>query len=83
LNNGELGRLMVADKGTLIDSLASSAEPLEGRVERLFLAALSRKPSEAERAKFVEYLSPKEIPHERWRDAFWVLLTSSEFRFNH
>ena len=60
-------------------------EPIESRVERLFLACLSRRPTEIERQKFAEYLTveQKEKLPERVREAMWALITSSEFRFNH
>jgi hypothetical protein len=85
LNNGELPRLLVFDKGSFLESLASAEEPVESRVERLFLATLSRRPSDQERAKFVEYLSipEKQKLPEVVREAAWALLTCSEFRFNH
>lgn len=83
LNNGELPRLIISEKGALVESLASSTDPWEARVERLFLATLSRKPSDEERARFAEFLSVKEQGHERIKDAVWALLTCSEFRFNH
>jgi hypothetical protein len=85
LNNGEVGQLIISQKGGLMDALATSSDPWEARVERLFLAVLSRKPSEDERAKFVEFLSveEKDKRSERLKDAIWALMTCSEFRFNH
>jgi hypothetical protein len=85
LTNGELPRLFVQEKGTFLAALASNEEPVESRVERMFLAALSRRPAEAEKARFVEYLSAGESNKqaELVREAMWVLLTCSEFRFNH
>jgi hypothetical protein len=58
---------------------------VESRVERLFLATLSRRPSDQERAKFVEFLTvpDKQKLPEAVREAAWALLTCSEFRFNH
>jgi hypothetical protein len=85
LNNGELGRLFVGDKKSFMGGLANAEEPIEARVERLFLAALSRQPNPEEKARFAEYLAPenKQETDERVREAMWTLLTCSEFRFNH
>jgi len=74
---------MSAEPGSLQASLAMPEKPWEDRVEQLFLAVLSRRPTDAERGKFVEHLSVKENGPDRIRDAIWVLMTCSEFRFNH
>jgi hypothetical protein len=58
----------------------------EQRVETLFLAALSRMPSEHERSKFVEYVAGRQSPTERnaaLGDVLWALLNSAEFTLNH
>jgi len=83
LNNGELGRIMSSEPGSLQAALAVADKPWEERVDQLFLSVLSRRPDDAERAKFVEHLSVKENGSDRVRDALWVLMTCSEFRFNH
>ncbi|HZZ72603.1 MAG TPA: DUF1549 and DUF1553 domain-containing protein [Pirellulales bacterium] len=85
LDNGELNRLMVQDKGSFLESLTKADEPLDARIERLFLATLSRRPSTEERSRFAEQLTvkdPQKLP-EAVREAVWTLLTCSEFRFNH
>jgi hypothetical protein len=86
LNNGPIGSMIATGKGSLHDALSSAETPLEERVQRLYLATLCRPPSEAERQQFVEYLSAESEGgkrQERLREAIWVLLTCSEFRFNH
>ncbi|MDB5384583.1 MAG: hypothetical protein JWM11_229 [Planctomycetaceae bacterium] len=85
LNNGELGRLMTSEKDGLIDQLLTSTEPWESRVERIYLAVLSRLPNAAERAKFADYcdVQGKDSQQTRLQEAIWVLMTCSEFRFNH
>jgi hypothetical protein len=86
LNNGELGRLTTPEKGGLCDELMTSADEWPAKVERLYLSILSRRPSAEEQARFVEYItSEKESRNqtERLREAMWVLMTCSEFRFNH
>jgi hypothetical protein len=83
-NSSQLRGLIQARKGNLADSLATSKAPWEERVDRLFLSVLSRPPSAAERQRFVRHLSsdPRATP-ALVEEAIWVLLSCSEFRFNH
>ncbi len=56
------------------------------RVEALFLAALSRKPTDRERARFVAYVEKGGPSGDRNRalaDVLWVLVNTSEFGLNH
>ena len=56
------------------------------RVETLYLVVLSRKPTAAERKRFVAYVAgggPGGDPRKALADLFWVLLNSAEFRLNH
>jgi hypothetical protein len=83
LNNGQVGQLISSSKGGLHDTLLQSDEPWENRVERLYVSLLTRQPSDEERASFVEYLTSGDRPEDRLREAIWVLMTCSEYRFNH
>lgn len=84
LNNGEVGRLIGTEKGSLLDTLSKSSDPWDARVERLYLSVLNRKPKPEESKKFVAFLSEgKDDQAGRVRDAIWTLMTCSEFRFNH
>jgi len=83
LNNaGQLRQLITARPGNLAQTIAASAEPWEARVDRLFLSILTRYPKPAERARFVDYLKAESKPGSRIEEAIWVLLNTSEFRFN-
>jgi hypothetical protein len=56
------------------------------RVDAVFLAALTRLPTEDERVEFVSYVDSGGASGSSDRalsDVFWVLLNSAEFRFNH
>jgi hypothetical protein len=56
------------------------------RVETVFLATLTRMPTEAERDRFVAYVDSGGAQGDRRRalaDVLWVLLNSSEFVYNH
>ena len=56
------------------------------RIEALFLAALTRKPTAAEQARLTKYIDsggPSKNSKQALADLFWALLNSSEFLFNH
>lgn len=56
------------------------------KLDTLLIAALSRKPTESERATFGKYLKDggtNKNPQEAMADIFWALLNSSEFLLNH
>ncbi len=58
----------------------------EGRIEALYLAALSRKPKDAELQRLKAYVvsgGPANNPNQALADVFWALLNSSEFLLNH
>ena len=57
-----------------------------GRVEILYLAALTRRPRPEELARVVRYIDCHQGEPDRARalaDAFWALLNGPEFRLNH
>jgi hypothetical protein len=57
-----------------------------GRIEALFLAALSRKPRAEEAEKFLRYVERETTTAKQKKalsDVFWALLNSTEFKFNH
>jgi hypothetical protein len=84
LNNSEHIRSFVRrKKGNLTDQVLSSAEPWEKRVERMYLSVLNRPPKSKELEAFVSYIKREPKPDAAVEDAIWVLLNSSEFRFNH
>jgi hypothetical protein len=83
-NSGTLRQSLIQPKkGNFADSLINSTAPWEERVDRLFLGILSRRPTDAERTKFVDYLSAEKTPAPAVEEVIWVLLNTSEFRFNH
>ena len=78
LNNGPLGS-MIGAKGGLAEFVGDAKKPVAERVERLFLMTLNRRPDADEVKKFSAYLTEGNSASE----AVWVLITCSEFRFNH
>jgi hypothetical protein len=54
-----------------------------GKLEVLYLSALSRKPTAKELGRMTAYVEKAEQPAEALADVFWVLLNSGEFMLNH
>ena len=72
------------------DTLAAVAEApyldTAGRIETLYLAALTRRPRPDELERLGAYVDNGGTSHDRSQalaDVFWALLNSPEFRFNH
>jgi hypothetical protein len=82
-NSGNVRQMISPKKGNLADTLVTSKDPPEKKVERLFLSVLHRKPSTKETAAFAKHLAAKDKAEALVEDCIWVLLNSSEFRFNH
>jgi hypothetical protein len=75
----------VATSG-LLKSLAAPFFTDEQRIDTLFLATLSRYPTDTERDLMLETISAASTDTERQQalgDMLWALLNSAEFTFNH
>jgi len=87
LMNGAMITSATADapKG-ILRSLSAPFFDDQTRIEKLFIATLSRKPTESEQKRYAEFLSsqPKNAEKsETLGDVLWVLLNSTEFTMNH
>jgi hypothetical protein len=75
------------ETGDVIGAIAEAPYlDTEGRVEALYLAALTRRPRPGELSRVVRYVDRREKAADRSRalsDAFWALLNGPEFRHNH
>jgi hypothetical protein len=76
-----------ADRGPTLAGVADAYFlDTAGRVEALYLAALSRRPRADELERVVPYVErggPTLDPRQGLADVFWSLLVSAEFMFNH
>ena len=75
------------ESGEVIGAIAEAPYlDTAGRVEMVFLAALSRQPRSEERSLAIKYIDRRPAEADRARalsDVFWALLNGPEFRTNH
>jgi hypothetical protein len=88
LNNGYTLNDKLRDKNSAVGKWIADGLTDEQIVERVFLLALSRKPSAIEKRKFLEILSESakdgaQSRREGIEDFVWAVLTGREFLFNH
>jgi hypothetical protein len=81
MNGGTVNQAIVGKSGRLGSILASKPSPGD-RLDLMFLSALTRLPSDRERATYLPYLAATQ-KREPYEDVYWTLLNSSEFLFNH
>lgn len=85
LFNGDTVNKKLEAKGNRLERQLASKRPPEALVEEVFLTALARKPTDAEREKFTTMLAGAEEADRRaaLEDVYWAVLSSKEFLFNH
>ena len=69
--------------GRLVRNLLEAGKTPPQVIEHLYLAALSRKPTESELGHVMKLVEGAEKQNEALEDVFWALLNSKEFIFNH
>ena len=72
MNNGQMQRAFVMGREL-------SAKPLPQALDRLYLATLSRRPTEVERAKLASHIAKSDAKPNALGDVIWAVLNSSEF----
>jgi len=86
LMNGPLIGQATGGESRLLSALKTAhGDDRERIVESLYLAALSRRPTEEEKVRIGRHLDggPAEERDRRLGDVLWTLLNSAEFRWNH
>jgi hypothetical protein len=81
VNSTALNDKIAAKKGRLSQLLKQTDDAAV--VEELYLAALSRLPTNEERSAINELMRENPVREEGFEDLLWTLLNSSEFVFNH
>ena len=67
--------------GGVLAAIKSGPGGLEEKVDAMFLAALSRPATPAERTRYAAFLTAH--PGGGWEDAYWTILNSAEFVTRH
>ncbi len=92
-NGATINEKLRDPKGAVSKALKASATDAD-IIDRLFLAALTRRPSDAERARLLAILKGDEASkadekkaaearQQAIEDLYWAILTGNEFLFNH
>jgi len=81
--NGRLIKEKLARPDNRIGRLLSGRAPDKDILDELYLATLSRYPTEGERQAMLAHVVRKVGRREAWEDVQWALLNSLEFRFRH
>ncbi len=87
LNNGDTINDKLSDEACVISRWIEQQLPPEQAIEQAYLAALSRPPTDSERAKVQALIDEARaagpIQRELYEDLLWSLMTSPEFLFSH
>jgi hypothetical protein len=84
LINGDTVRDALESQGNRIDLSKRQAETdPAGAVEALFLATLSRRPTEEETVGILAHLKASSNSRRSWEDILWATLNAKEFLFRH
>ncbi len=85
ISNGDTINQKLSAKGNRLDQMLSANWTNEQIIDEAYLAALSRPPSDAERAALLAALGSARGDERRaaLEDLYWSILSSKEFLFNH
>jgi hypothetical protein len=71
------------NQGQMIQNWKKDGLAPDAIIERIYVRCLSRKPTEAEKARLMQLISESANPDQGLHDVFWAVLNSREFIFNH
>ncbi|HWG41722.1 MAG TPA: DUF1553 domain-containing protein [Gemmataceae bacterium] len=86
MNSSFVAERTSLEQNKTLSTLADQSGPDSRRIDSLFLAVLSRKPTAMESKRFIAYYvrgGPSHDHRKALADIFWALLNSAEFRLNH
>jgi hypothetical protein len=69
--------------GQLLEQAARSSKSPAEVIEQIYLATLSRRPTESETQKLSDYVAKQGAARNAYGDIIWAVLNSSEYTFNH
>ena len=84
MNDPLMQRATNSTERGFLHRVATSDLPAEQKIEHLFLAAVSRKPTKTEEKRAQELLKQRnDQPELALEDIWWALLNSNEFLSDH
>lgn len=83
LRNGTLVRDLVSSSKGLLGRIRGSKSLPEEKLEEIFLAILTRFPTEDEIDRYLWFVEDAESERSAWEDVSWTLLNSAEFSLRH
>jgi hypothetical protein len=86
MNGPDAALATSANTSPLLAAAADFSVPTGERIDALYLATLSRFPTDQERGRMQQYVDgggPRHSPSQAFADVLWVLLNSGEFLVNH
>jgi len=81
--NGDVVAIKIRDAKGRVSKLVAAKKPHDEIVEELYLAALSRLPSDDEKQASRELLADVSTPADFYKDLLWALMNSKQFLFVH
>jgi hypothetical protein len=82
LLNGETVQQKI-QQGNLIKQWMDGGKTPEQIIDLMYISALTRRPTDKEKAGILELLQAEKDPKAALEDTFWAILNSREFVFNH
>jgi len=81
-NSDDIENKLADDKGR-VALLSQSQQAIPDAITELYLTAYSRKPTESELSKTIDFVDAQEDKRKALEDVLWTILNSKEFMFNH
>jgi Protein of unknown function (DUF1553)/Protein of unknown function (DUF1549) len=83
LINGPTINEKIRNPGNRLGKLLAAKKPDKDVLDELYLAALARLPSDAERRTAIGHVAGHEDKRRAWEDVLWALVNTREFLFRH
>lgn len=83
MNGGTINDRIANPKGLVMTNLVNSSLKPSDAIEEIYLACLSRWPTDKETKAALYYLQGSPTIREGYEDIMWAILNSREFIFNH
>jgi hypothetical protein len=83
LSNSEEIENKIADGNGRVAKMVKDKKPVGDMIEELYLTALGRSPTAAERKRLTDYMEGAKDKQRAVEDVLWAILNTREYMFNH